>query len=101
MPALKDGVAVIKVTDSASLVDLMKAVEAGDMVHAMKELGHLVGGDAAAVSAPGCKCLGCRFSVVVLAPLGRLAAFQGPTHLKMTVMEFVTASAKPLCVAAT
>jgi hypothetical protein len=56
-PALKDGVAVIKVTDSASLVDLMKAVEAGDMAHAMKELGHLMGGDAAAVSAVCCKCL--------------------------------------------
>jgi hypothetical protein len=42
----KDGsVAVFKVSDTATLTDLMKAVETGDMDKTLKELGHLLGGE--------------------------------------------------------
>jgi hypothetical protein len=42
-----DGVAVIEVSDTVSLSSLMHAVEAGDTQKAFKELGKLLGGDAA------------------------------------------------------
>ena len=38
-------VAVFKVSDTATLTDLMKAVETGDMDKTLKELGHLLGGE--------------------------------------------------------
>jgi hypothetical protein len=36
---------VFKVSDTATLTDLMKAVETGDMDKTLKELGHLLGGE--------------------------------------------------------